>query len=438
MAGLTLAATGCPGVLPTDTSATDARLLAVLANAEVRAIEKPTLNSAKVRLGQMLMFDKILSGNRNISCTTCHHPSAGTGDGLCLSKGEGGAGLAQSRSAPLDADGQPILIPRNAPDAFNRGEFNTLFWDGRVQQNANGTFTTPAGDQLLPGLESALAAQAMFPVTSPSEMRGQPGENEVADYSDDDLRGIWGALMNRLLAIEEYRDMFAAAYPDIHESELTFAHAANAIAAFEIAHWTLDDAPFDQYLRGDQSALSDSAKRGALLFYGEARCSTCHSGSLLTDQDFHAVGVPHLGPGKGHGQDGLSDFGREGVTGDAADRFKFRTPPLRNVAATGPWMHDGAIMTLEGAVRHMLDPVTSAQSFDSSVLPLEFQSEYHPEQAAAILSAVDNEGMEAVLISEAEFADLIAFMDALSSPSLASLPMSDIPDRVPSGLPLAD
>lgn len=95
-------------------------------------------------------------------------------------------------------------------------------------------------------------------------------------------------------------------------------------------------------------------------------------------------------------------------------------------------------MTLEGAVRHMLDPVTSAQSFDSSVLPLEFQSEYHPEQAAAILGAVDNEGMEAVLISEAEFADLIAFMDALTSPSLSSLPMTDIPDRVPSGLPLAD
>lgn len=437
--GVALAMFGCPGVLPTDTpSSTDVSLRAALADAGVTAVTKPSSDSAKVRLGQMLMYDKVLSGNRNISCATCHHPSAGTGDGLCLSKGEGGVGLAQSRSAPLDADGQPILIPRNAPDVFNRGEFHTMFWDGRVRLHEDGTLTTPAGDDLLPGLESALAAQAMFPVTSREEMRGQPGDNEVADVPDADLRGIWAALTNRLLAIEEYRDLFAAAYQDTPQEELTFAHAANAIAAFEIEHWTLVDSPFDEYLRGDDTAMSDSAKRGALLFYGRARCANCHSGSLLTDQGFHAAGVPQIGPGKGHGESGLFDFGREGVTSDAADRFKFRTPPLRNVAATGPWMHDGAFMALEDAVSHMLDPVTSAIGYDTSQLPPEFQEGYRADQTTTIAEAVDADDLAQVQLPAAEFEDLMAFMNALTSPSLASLPMKDIPERVPSGLPLAD
>lgn len=437
--GTTLGMLGCPGVIPADgTSSIDVALRAALSDEGVTFITKPSHDSATVRLGQMLMYDKVLSGNRNISCATCHHPSAGTGDGLSLSKGQGGVGLAQSRSTPLGPDGQPLLIPRNAPDVFNRGDFDTLFWDGRVHQNEDGTLTTPAGDQLLPGLESALAAQAMFPVTSRAEMRGYVDENELADIVDDDLRGIWAGLMDRLLMIEEYRDLFAAAYPNVDEEALTFAHAANAIAAFEIDHWTLDDSSFDQYLRGDDSAMSDAAKRGALLFYGEARCTVCHSGPLLTDQDFHAVGVPQVGPGQGHGGDGLFDHGREAVSGSAADRFKFRTPPLRNVAATGPWMHDGAYTTLESAVRHMLDPVAAASTYDVTQLTSELQAQFHSPQTSAIVEIIDAAEMEPIILTDAEFADLTDFLHALTSPSLTSLPASDIPDRVPSGLPLAD
>ncbi len=436
---LALFVTGCPEILPgTEDSVVDESLRAVLDDAAVTPVTKPTVDAPKVKLGQMLMFDKILSGNRNISCATCHHPAVGTGDGLSLSKGQGGVGLAQSRSTPLGADGQPILIPRNAPDVFNRGDFDTMFWDGRVHRNDDGSFTTPAGEQLPPGLDSALAAQAMFPVTSREEMRGHVGENELADLPDDDLPGIWVGLMARLLAIEEYRDLFDAAYPGTVESVLTFAHAANAIAAFEVDHWTLDDSPFDHYLRGDDSAMSSSSKRGALLFYGEAGCATCHSGPLLTDQEFHAVSVPQLGPGKGHGDDGLSDFGREAVSGDASDRYKFRTPSLRNVAATGPWMHDGAFTDLEATVRHMLDPITAASAYDQTQLAPEFRALYHAEQTPAIVAAIDSDELSAVTLTDEEVADLMAFLHALTSPSAASLPMVDIPDRVPSGLPLAD
>lgn len=445
-AGITaLCLLGVAGCLPAfvlsvqGTTPLDFVLRAMLSSAGVGPVEKPATDAAKVRLGQALFFDKILSGNRNISCSTCHTPVAFTGDGLPVSIGQGGQGLAQSRTPPTDANGDPVFIPRNAPDVFNRAGFDTMFWDARVARDPNGALMTPAGDDLLPGLESALAAQAMFPVTSRDEMRGQSGQNEIADLPDDDLQGVWRILMDRLLAIDEYRQMFAAAYPDTDPNQLTFAHAANAIAAFEIDHWTLPDSPFDQYLAGDDAALSTQAKRGAILFYGKAGCARCHSGSLMTDQKFHNRVVPQVGPGKGDGEDGTWDFGRERVTGDPADRFRFRTPPLRNVAATGPYMHDGAFSTLEAAVRHCLDPATSAQNYDPAEhLPPELRALYRADQTTTILAAADADEIAPVTLTAAEFEDLMAFLESLTSPGIGSLGIHDIPDSVPSGLPLAD
>lgn len=426
---------GCGVVTPPAGSDKDAALRAMLGAAGVEAITKPATNQAKVTLGQALFFDKELSGNRNMSCSTCHTPAAFTGDGLSLSKGQGGLGLGPSRAAPLDDEGNAIFIPRNAPEVFNRADFNTMFWDARVTQHADGSFTTPAGDALLPGLDSALAAQAMFPVTSDAEMRGSPGDNELADIPGDDLPAIWAALMDRVLAFGEYVRLFNAAYPDITTENLTFAHAANAIAEFEIDHWTLTESPFDQYLRGDDSAMSASAKAGAVLFYGQAGCSSCHSGTLLTDEQFHNRCVPQLGPGKGNGEGGLFDFGRARETGDDSDRYSFRTPPLRNVAATGPWMHDGAFTTLEAVVRHELNPLTSARAYNAAQLPAEFQAVLQANQIEAI---IENANPDAVMLSDEQVADMVAFMHALSDPALASLGAMNTPESVPSGLPLAD
>lgn len=131
--------------------------------------------------------------------------------------------------------------------------------------------------------------------------------------------------------------------------DLGFQHAANAIAAFESAAYTFLDSPFDQYLEHDNNngALADDAKRGALLFYGSAGCANCHSGSLLTDQRHHNIGIPPVGPGKA--PESPLDFGRARETGRVKDAYEFRTPPLRNVTLTGPWMHSGAYTTLRGA-----------------------------------------------------------------------------------------
>jgi cytochrome c peroxidase len=430
---------GCPlAPPPAEDDPLDAKLAPLLAEHEVSAITKPTTNAAKVALGRALFFDKLLSGNENISCATCHSPLTFTADGLSLSKGQGGVGLGQFRAAPLDEEGDPILIPRNATDVFNRAGMTVMFWDGRVRSHADGTFDSPAGAMLPEGADNALAVQALFPVTSRDEMRGAPGENEVADMADDDFPAIWSALMARLLEIEEYRALFAAAYPDVPEGALGFVHAGNAIAAFEVEHWTFDDSPFDSYLRGDRSAMSDAAKRGATLFFGTARCADCHTGPLLTDEKFHNRCVPQVGPGKGDGPDGTWDFGRLRVTGDPADQFRFRTPPLRNVAVTGPWMHDGAYTTLEAAVRHELNPRSGGAAYDPIALTDEMSRVFRGEQMVDIVAVATQEDTQTVSLSDAEVADLVAFLEALTSPSVADMAIRDVPERVPSGLPLAD
>ena len=417
---------------------TDSTLNRLLVRNSIEPIEDPIVNDAKAALGQALFFDKELSGNRNISCATCHTPEATTGDAISLSIGEGGVGSAEFREPPFDFHGQPILIPRNSPSLFFRGHLKTLFWDGRVQQKQDGSFISPAGEDLLPGLESSLAVVDMFPFTDRIEMRGQPGQNEIADIPDDDLQGIWTALLNRLLAIPGYVAMFTAAYPEVPTVELTFAHAANAIAAFEIKHWTLNDSPFDHYLHGDQQAMTEAQKNGAILFYGKAGCVSCHSGSLMTDESFHNRLVPQLGPGKGHGPNGLYDFGRATVTGNLEDRYKFRTFPLRSIAASGPFMHDGAFATLAATVLHCMDPMASILAYDFTQLTANYQESYHPEHTAEIIEAANEDEIEPVLLTDDEFNLLVEFLQALSSDSLDDLPELDTPDSVPSGLPVED
>lgn len=402
----------------------------------------PTPPAARVALGRALMFDKLLSGNRDTACATCHHPLLHTGDALSLPLGTGGRGLGPARVRGAGRG----FIPRNAPEAFNRGalEWRTMFWDMRVSGSASAGFTTPAGDQLPAGLENVLAAQAMFPVTSPDEMRGAPGDNDVfgepnelAQIDDDDLAAIWGAIMQRILAIPEYVGMFSAAFPGVPTSELGFQHAANAIAAFEISAWTFTDSPWDRYVAGDRSALSDSAKRGALLFFGDAGCVKCHTGDLLTDQKAHNIGVPQIGPGKG--TSAPEDFGRELVTDNQAERYAFRTPPLRNVALTGPWMHNGTFTTLRGAVEHVLDPATSLRGYDAAQLPEELQETFVNDAAIieGMLSRLDADIATPRRLSDEQIDDLVGFLEALTDPA-AGDQSGDIPESVPSGLPVDD
>lgn len=406
----------------------------------------------KVELGKQLFFDKILSGNKNTSCATCHHALTDTGDGLSLPVGEGGNGLGVTRDTGFGASAVVERVPRNAPPVFNLGarQFWRMFDDGRVEADPvqPSGFLSPAGDNLPLNLDNVLAVQAMFPVTAQTEMAGQSGENPVADAAALGLLagpgGAWDQLAERLRSIPEYVDEFIAAFDDINSAnDITYAHAANAIAAFEAFAWRFDNSPFDRYLRGEKQAMSKTAIKGMKLFYGKAGCSGCHSGVFQTDHAFHAIAMPQIGPGKGDGANGHDDYGRERVTGAIEDRYRFRTPTLRNVTLTGPWGHDGAYNTLQGIVAHHLDPIGSLMSYDrnQAVLPsridldaLDFVVMDDPIRVGYIASA--NE-LEPTRLKENELVNLMDFLHALTDPAAADL-RADVPKRVPSGLPLAE
>lgn len=401
----------------------------------------------KVELGQLLFFDKILSGNQNISCATCHHPFGFTGDGLALPIGEGGEGFGVTRTTGFELAAVHERVPRNAPHIFNLGarEFTRMFHDGRVEVDLThpSGFRSPAGDNLPPGLDNVLAVQAMFPVTSGTEMAGQNGENPIGTASaQGDLPGVWALLAERLQGIPEYVERFVEVYDDVDGADdITFVHAANAIAAFEAVQWRADNSPFDRFLRGDYK-LNRSQARGLLVFYEKAKCGTCHSGTFQTDQQFHAIAMPQIGPGKGHGN-GHEDFGREAVTQDEMDRFKFRTPSLRNVALTGPWGHDGAFNTLKAVVLHHLDAVNSLDAYDTSQAVLPSRDDLDAidflvhNDLAARQAIADAQELEPVHLSDAEIDALLDFLDTLTDRSSLDL-RHDVPRSVPSGLPLFD
>lgn len=415
----------------------------------------PAASAEKVELGKVLFFDKILSGNKNISCATCHHPLAGTGDGLALPIGEGGHGLGVTRDTGTGADAIKGRVPRNAPLVFNLGakEFTAMFHDGRVAVDASqpSGFLSPVGDVLPNGLDNPLAVQAIFPITSPAEMAGQPDENFVAAQGALlGPPGVWAVLTQRLREIPVYVDMFMDAYPDevFAAGDISIVHLGNAIGAFEAAAWRADNSRFDRYLRGDSGALSKREKKGMKLFYGKANCSSCHSGPFQTDQSYHAIAMPQIGPGKGDNSvgyaDGQEDFGRERVTGDSSDRFKFRTPSLRNVALSGPYGHNGAFDTLEAIIDHYVNSVDSINNYDQSQARLptagalldakDFVVMSDPVRIAEI--AARNE-LATLTLKKKEVALLIEFLHALTDASLLDM-RADVPLRVPSGLPLAE
>ena len=424
-------------------SVLDLQLRSLLGQAGITPLDfGPPPDPAQVELGRALFFDKELSGNRDISCATCHHPFLSGGDGLSVSLGTGARGLGPTR---MRGPGR-ALIPRNAPEIFNRGapDWFSMFWDSRVTGTTATGFASPAKELLPTGLDNVLAAQAMFPVTSADEMRGHAGDidvlgqpNELASINEDDVPAIWAALMDRLRAIPAYNTLFNRAFPGVPPDQLGFQHAANAIAAFEIEAFTFSDSPWDRYVSGDNEVLSAEAKRGALLFYGRAGCVQCHAGNLLTDQQHHNLAVPQIGPGKGEGAP--FDFGRVRETNIPTDRFRFRTPPLRNVAHTGPWMHNGAYTSLRQVVAHHLNPAQALRTYDVAQLDPDLQNTFQGDEATiiALLETLDPTLNTLPALSSQEIDQLLAFLEALSSPSAAYLP-GDIPHSVPSGLPVAD
>lgn len=410
--------------------------------------ENGNYDADKVELGRLLFFDEILSGNRNISCATCHHPDHASADAISLAVGEGGIGIGVARSTGAGADRVEARVPRNSPALFNLGarQFNRLFHDGRVSIDGSqpSGFDSPAGADLPAGLDNVLAAQAMFPVTSGVEMAGHRSENRIGRAAARGRLagngGVWNRLAKRLRRVPGYVTLFRQAFDDVDAGrDITMVHAANAIGAFQMSAFRSDNSPFDRFLRGNNGALNVAARRGMNLFYGRAGCARCHAGPFQSDNRFHSIAMPQVGPGTGGGADGRDDFGRENVSGNAGDRYRFRTPSLRNVELTAPYGHDGAYATLADMVRHYRDPAREIRDYDPSQLILPARADLDaidlivmndPARVAAI--AASNQA-RSTRLDNAEIADLVAFLRSLTDPAARDLGAL-VPESVPSGL----
>jgi cytochrome c peroxidase len=332
----------------------------VLWDIAVPADAAPT--AARVALGEKLFNDVRLSTTDTVSCATCHDPAKGFVDHKPLAEG-------------VTAPGEKTK--RHSPTVLNALFNATQFWDGRA---------------------ATLEDQAKLPITNPIEMGQKSGED----------------VMRKVLAIPEY----ATAFREVFGREGTFDDLAAAIAAFERTQFS-SNAPFDRFVAGDASAISASAKRGWGLFNGKARCNACHAFSTtqptFSDQRFHNIGIAaHKTDFIGLArravamvrsgdlkqidelaiQSDLSELGRFLVTKQANDVGAFKTPGLRDVAITAPYMHDGSLATLWDVMDHYNKGGVPNPNLDG--------------------------GMQRLGLTEPEIDDMVAFMESLTSEQFAA------------------
>lgn len=407
----------------------------------------PIQNTEQVKLGQLLFHDKILSGNRNISCGTCHHPRHFGGDGLSLGIGEGGSGVGPDRHPGVGTERIKRRIPRHAPALWNLGanDIKVLFHDGRLSfsDDYDTGFNSPAEERLPTGLSGLLAAQALFPLASRFEMAGDPEENPVARAAFDRIDHVWPIITRRIQAIPEYEALFTRAFEHIEKAgDITIVDIANALAAFQIVEWQSFDSPFDHYLSGDKTAMTARQLKGMDLFYGEAGCSECHSGRHMSDQQFHALKLPVFGPGRTRRHDPMPrDTGRMAESDSLEDSYRFRTPSLRNVAVTAPYGHNGAFNSLEKMIRHHVDPHSSYDTWqpsDATLPDISWLNDIdfillHDKREIARYKAVSDIAMTA--LDDVQIGLISAFLHAVTGYSIESTPLG-VPSRVPSNIPV--
>ncbi|HEX6064416.1 MAG TPA: cytochrome c peroxidase [Longimicrobiales bacterium] len=384
-------------------------------------------------VGRLLWFDPIQGLNDDNACGGCHSPTNGFGDTQPIAIGiDNNRVVGPGRTGPRNQRRSPMVI--------NTAFYPALMWNSRFHavsrdpfNNAGGyVFPAPEGTSLsyLPHL---LTAQAFIPPTERVEAAGFhfPGNNE-------DLRR---EVVRRLNENENYRELFGRVFPNVKAgAPITFNDVARALAEFEFT-LTFADAPIDRFARGQSNALSREEKQGALLFFGRARCVECHSvagesNEMFSDFKQHVAGIPQIAPAFSNmsfdGAGANEDFGLEQVTGNAADRYAFRTAPLRNVALQPAFMHNGAFVRLDAAIRYHVDAIAGAPAYNTNELPPDLRAT-GPLQP--VLDRLDPRLREVPRLSEEEIGYLVAFvgtglLDPAARPErLRRL----IPEKLPSG-----
>lgn len=389
-------------------------------------------------LGRNLWFDTLTGLNNDNACAGCHSPTSGFGDTQSIAIGiDSNQVVGPHRRGPRNL--------RRAPMVINTAFFPRLMWNSRFASLSGDPFDNSAGFQFpapegltLSGQPHLLAAQAFIPPTERNEVAGF---NFVGD--NDAIRA---EVIHRLNATPAYRKLFAKSFPAVKAgAPITYGMFAQSIAEFEFT-LTFANAPIDRFARGEMDALTPDEKQGALLFFGAARCSICHSvggrsNEMFSDFQEHVLGVPQIAPSLTNATfdgPGLNeDFGLEQITGNPADRYKFRTSPLRNVALQPTFMHNGAFTNLDDAIRYHLNVIDSAAHYTpaSQKLAADLRGPMGP--MAPVLNRLDPAVATPIVLTQEQFEQLVVFvrhglLDPRATPDrLRRL----VPHTVPSGRP---
>jgi cytochrome c peroxidase len=428
------------------------------------------LDPDKVSLGRFLFFDTILGLHDDNSCSGCHSPAFGFGDSQPMAMGVDNNGIVGPGRATARNQ-------RRSPFVANTEFYPALMWTARFValsgdpfDNAQG-FRFPPPESLITNTQTLLQAQGSLPSTELVEMAGftgitgNPGSFGPEFQQFDNGQGeplpppdgtgfhnfpIQDRVNARLNDVPAYRVLFGRAFGDgrpLPPGGITIDMRREAIAEFQMA-LPGADAPLDRYARGDAHALTDQEKRGALLFFGRASCVACHavngdSNEMFSDFRVHRIAGPQVFPQFGVGLGNVhfdgpgndEDFGIEQTSGDSAQRYMFRTAPLRNLAVAPAFFHNGAFGSIAAAIRHHLDVEASARGYDPKANHLPADLSAGPIEPV-LAAGIDPLLAQPKHLSDTQFERLVAFVtNALLDERVLEF-CDQIPERVPSGRPL--
>ncbi len=468
--------TGCnPALAPT----VDDALREVLAKEGFTGTVESTLEArlgrpldpAKVEVGRMLFFDNVLGLHSDNSCAGCHSPAFGFGDSQPIAIGVDNNGVVgPGRTGPRNQ--------RRSPFVANSEFYPALMWTSRFTAvsgdpfDNTGGFKFPLPEDVIISAQTLLQAQGSLPSTELVEMAGfngitgnrgptterheqfdndQGDELPAADETGFHNFPIQDAVDARLNAIEEYRNLFGDAFNNgepLPVGGITIDMRRVAIAEFQTS-LAGADAPIDRYARGDNGAMTDAQKRGALLFFGDAGCVSCHAvagqaNEMFSDFALHRIAGPQVFPEFGVGKSNViydgdgenEDIGEQQTSGNVENRYMFRTGPLRNLAVAPRFFHNGAYGTIRAAIEHHLDVVNAATNYDPVLHGLPSDLSVGPIDPV-LAAGIDPLVAVPYALSEDELNDLTAFVsEALLDERV--LDFCDlVPATVPSGMPVA-
>ncbi|KJY72959.1 cytochrome C peroxidase [Vibrio coralliilyticus] len=428
--------------------------------------EIPSVDSIEVKLGKLLFFSKALSGNKDVACASCHHPYLGGGDGLSLAVGtlaENEDVLGPGRKTTTGE----FYVARNTPTIFNAGLYKrSLFRDARVEfvdwLDPSKGISTPDvafGEADPNSGDTLLSAQARFPPVTASEMRGfdfmQDASNEAVRAHLAARIGDYGDAKGELFR-NQWMEKFASVYGDDKSPQelVTFANITRALSAYQESMNFTDNA-WNQYVKGDSSALTTSQKRGAYLYlymppppsdggnepdFLPTQCIGCHNTDTFSqtkDSNYHRLAFPQIGPGTGEPGMETNDLGRAHRNESEADIYSFRSGTLLNIEVTGPFGHAGNYDTLEQVIDHYDDyhqileqyidelgwceqPQFKDIEHCNSLFP---DARENTDKAAKIIDDEIADGapvLQKLNLSDQSKTDLVNFMKALTDPCVKS------------------